>query len=192
MFHRALLPLTLPLIASMLVHHVSAEPFSMSTRTVEIPESGHVTYTVLRTANNEISFLPPQAWKAAIDAKAGTITWTSPDYRSMIRLRIQDDGTSQVPKLQPEELRQAVLQELTGAKITEEFPCYTAGGSGLAFDAEHVVKGDFPVASRLAFVPIPGGTAQFNLTSPRDQFSKKQMVLSRFLTSFRVENNKSK
>ena len=174
----------------MLIYGASAEPFSLGTRTVEIPEAGKVTYTVLSTVQNEIHFLPPQGWKTETDAKAGTLTWTSPDYRSMIRLKVKDDGGDQIPKLQAEELRATVLQELTGAKITEEFPCYTSGGSGLAFDCQRTLDGDYPVATRLAFVPTPGGVAQFNLTAPPEQFARRQMDFSRFLNSFHVESLK--
>jgi hypothetical protein len=108
----------------------------------------------------------------------------------MIRLKVKDDAGEQIPKLQAEELRQSVLQELPGASIKAELPCYTSGGSGLAFDCEPALAGESPAATRLAFVPIPGGMAQFNLTSPSDQFAKKQIDLSRFLNSFRVENLK--
>ena len=122
--------------------------------------------------------------------KDGTITWTSPDYQSMIRLKVSNNGGDQSPKLRPEELRQTVAQEISEAKINEEFPCFTAGAAGLALDCEHVVKGQFVMASRVALVPIPGGLAQFNLTSPKDQFAKRQIDFSRFLNSFRIENGK--
>jgi hypothetical protein len=187
---RILLSLALPLLVPGFVPNGVAEPFSLGTRTVEIPEAGPATLTVLRTAKNELSFLPPTGWKAETDAAAGTITWTSPDYRSMIRLKVKDDAVEQTPKLQADALRQSVLQELPGASIKAELPCYTSGGSGLAFDCEPALAGESPAATRLAFVPIPGGMAQFNLTSPSDQFAKKQIDLSRFLNSFRVENPK--
>jgi len=177
---------------SVLVCNLRAEPFSLGARTINIPEAGQTTYSVLNTAKNEISFLPPQGWKADIDAKAGTITWTSPDYRSMLSLKIKDDKGDQTPKLQAEELRQSVLQSMEGAKIKEEFPCYTSGGSGLAFDCERNADETSAMSVRLAFVPVPGGMAQFNLTSPHDQFIKRQVDFSRFLNSFRVETEKSK
>lgn len=171
--------------------NLSGEPFTLGSRTAEIPESGKVTYTILRTEKNKTSFLPPSGWKSDVDAKGGTVTWTSPDYQSMIRLKISNHGDDQTPKLRPEELRQAVAAEFAEAKINEEFPCFTSGSSGLALDCEHVAKGQFAMTSRVALVPIPGGLAQFNLTSPKDQFTKRQIDFSRFLNSFRIENGKA-
>jgi hypothetical protein len=170
---------------------LSGEPFTLGSRAAEIPESGKVTYAILRTEKNEASFLPPSGWKSEIDAKGRTITWTSADYQSSIRLKISDSGSDQTPKLRAEELRERVAQDIPGAKINEEFPCFTSGASGLALDCEHVAKGQFAMASRMALVPIPGGLAQFSLTSPKEQFTRRQIDFSRFLNSFRVENRKS-
>lgn len=189
MLYRAWFCLVLPLMWTAQLCDLSGEPFTLGSRTAEIPESGKVTYTILRTEKNETSFLPPSGWKAEIDAKGGTITWTSTDYQSSIRLKISDGG-DQTPKLRAEELREMVAQEISGAKINEEFPCFTSGGSGLALDCEHVAKGQFAMASRVALVSIPGGLAQFNLTTPKDQFVKRQIDFSRFLNSFRLENGK--
>lgn len=170
---------------------LSAEPFTLGSLTTEIPESGLVTYTTLRTEKAEAIFLPPAGWKSDIDAKSGIIRWTSPDFQSMIRLTISSRDGEQAGKLRPEELRETVLQEIADAKINEEFPCFTSGGSGLALDCEHVVKKQFVKASRVAVVPLPGGLAQFTLTSPKDQFVKRQIDFSRFLNSFRSESRKS-
>jgi len=187
MIHPALIGLLLPVIWTVLLCDLCAEPFTLGSRTAEIPESGKVTYTILRTEKNETSFLPPSGWKAEVDAKGGTITWTAPDYQSIIRLKISNRGEEQTSKLRPEELRQAVTQEFPEAKITEEFPCFTSGASGLGVDCEHLAKNQFAMSSRVALVPIPSGLAQFNLTSPKDQFAKRQIDFSHFLNSFRSE-----
>jgi hypothetical protein len=189
--HRAWFSLVLPLMWTAQLCNLSGEPFTLGSRTAEIPECGKVTYTILRTDKNETSFLPPPGWKSDVDAKGGTITWTSADYQSSIRLKISAGGDDQSPKLRPEELREMVAQEIANAKINEEFPCFTSGASGLALDCEHVVKQQFAMSSRVALVPIPGGRVQFNLTSPRDQFTKRQIDFSRFLNSFRIESGKS-
>jgi hypothetical protein len=191
MLHRAWFNFVLLLMWAAQLCGLSGEPFTLGSRTAEIPESGKVTYTILRTEKNETSFLPPFGWKSEFDAKGGTITWTSQDYQSMIRLKISNNGGDQTPKLRPEELRETVGREISGAKINEEFSCFTSGESGLALDCEHTDKGQFVMASRVALVPIPGGLAQFTLTSPKAQFFKRQIDFSRFMNSFRIENGKS-
>jgi hypothetical protein len=191
MFHRVWFSLVLPLMWTAQLCSLSGEPFTLGSRTAEIPESGKVTYAILRTEKNETSFLPPSGWKSEIDAKGRTITWTSADYQSSIRLKISDGGSDRTPKLRAEELRETVAQEIPGAKIKEEFSCFTSGASGLALDCEHIAKGQFAMASRVALVPIPGGLAQFSLTSSIDQFTRRQIDFSHFLNSFRVESGKS-
>jgi len=164
----------------------SADSLSIGTRNEIIPENGTVIYTVAKTGVNEFTFLPPPGWKLAVDAKANTLTWTSPDYRSMVRLKISDTDGDALPRINADELRQTVNQESESSKIIAETPCYTSGSSGIAFDFERTVDGKFQVNSRIAFIPVTGGIIQITLTTPKEEFKSRQMDLSRFLNSFRV------
>jgi hypothetical protein len=168
----------------------AAGTFVLSTRTTEIPERGEVTSTVLRVPQLEFTFLSPAGWRCEVDAGKGTLTWTSPDYASVLRLQVRFQGGGRPDQLRSEELRQVVLQELPAARITEEFACPSGAGAGLAFDAERVVHEEFPVSSRMAFVPFPGGRAEILASAPRDQFSQAQVELTGFLNSFRFEAGK--
>jgi hypothetical protein len=168
------------------------QPFELSTSTAEIPERGQVTTTVLRTSQARFSFLPPAGWRAEVDAAKQRITWTSPDYTAVLRLQIRFQGSGQTSQLRPEELRQVVLQELPAARITEEFTCPSGSAAGLAFDAERVVQAEFPVSSRMAFLPVPGGRAELLLSSPREQFHQRQVDLTGFLNSFQVDTDKAR
>jgi hypothetical protein len=166
----------------------AAEPFTLSTKTTDIPERGPVTLTVLRTADHEFIFLPPSGWRSPqVDAKAGTLTWTSQDDTSRLQLKINLSGSGRPTPLRPEELRQVVLQELPAAKITEEFTCHTGSGSGPAFDLERVVDGKFPMSSRVAYFPFSAGRTEVHLSSPTDQFTQRQHELTGFLNSFQVQ-----
>ncbi len=164
-----------------------ADPFSVSTRTVEIPEVGPAVYTVLTTRRSEISFLPPRGCRTAIDPKSGTVSFTASDYSSRISLQVQESGGDATPVLNGEALRQTVLDELKEAKVKPQFPCYTSGGAGVAFDCDYTASDRIPGSARLAFVAIPGGIARFTLTSPQKQFAKRQIDFSQLLNSFRVE-----
>lgn len=164
----------------------SADPLSVGTRNEIIPENGTVIYTVAKSGQNEFTFLPPHGWKSEVDANANTLTWTSPDYRSMVRLKITDTDGDAIPKLNADELRQAISLEQSLAKIIEEHPCYTSGSAGIAFDFERTVDGKFLVNSRIAYIPVPGGFAQITLTAPKEEFRSRQVDLSRFLNSFRL------
>ena len=164
----------------------SADLLSVGTRSEIIPENGTFIYMVAKTAQNEFTFLPPHGWKSVADTKAGTLTWTSPDYRSMVRLKISDANGDAVPAMKADELRQILAHELEDSKFIEELPCYTSGSRGIAFDSERVADGKFPVSSRIAFIPVAGGFAQITLTTPIAEFKSRQMDFSRFLNSFRV------
>lgn len=166
---------------------IRAAQFSISTRTEEIPESGEVTRTVLRTVTSEFTFIPPPGWKSQIDAPSSTITWTSKDYGTMLRLKILSDGSDKLPPLRADDLRLEIHREMSGATVSQEFTCYTAGSSGLAFDLEQMVNEKFPTTSRFAFIPCAGGRVRIQLTTPTGEFAARQNDFTRFLNSFRIE-----
>jgi len=174
-------------IAATSVPLTRAEPFSISTRTEEIPESGEVTRTVLRTTTCEFSFLPPPGWKSQIDAPSSAITWTSQDYRTVLQLKIFSDGSEKLPPLRADNLRIEIHREMSGASVSQEFTCYTAGSSGLAFDLEQTVNEKFRASSRFAFIPCAGGRVRIQLTTPTAEFAARQNDFTRFLNSFRIE-----
>ncbi len=179
-------PLPALLLFATSVHLHSQAAFQIGTRNEEIPENGVVSYTVVRTTRNEFSFLPPPQWRAETDAKAETLSWTSPDYRSMIQLQLPKTATDETPKLKAEELRATILSPSTKLTLTGEFPCYTSGLSGLAFDTTQHVDGKFETSTRTAFFPVSGGVARITLTAPKEQFTTRQLDLSRYLNSLKV------
>lgn len=170
---------------------VNAETiFRLSTRNEPIPENGVVAYTVLRADENEFAFLPPPQWKLEVDQKKSSLSWTSPDFRSLIQIQIQvNAGTSNnAAKLNSEELKAALVARHKQTKILEQFPCYTSGLSGIAFDWERSGEGGFIIRHRSAFIPIAGGYAELTLATPSDQFEKRHMDLMRLLNSFRANH----
>ena len=174
-------------IAVTSISPVQADPFSISTRTDEIPESGEVTRAVLRTAACEFTFIPPSGWKTQIDAPSSTMTWTSKDYSTVVRLKIFSDGSRQVQKLRADDLRREIHSEMSGASVSQEFTCYTAGSSGLAFDLEQMVNDRFSTTSRFAFIPCVGGRVRIQMTTPTGEFAARHYDFTRFLNSFRIE-----
>lgn len=160
--------------------------FRLSTRNEAIPENGIVSYTVLRSEVNEFSFLPPPQWRQAIDQKASSISWTAPDYRTSIQMQLHNTTSNGIPKLQAESLRQELTSRHKQVKILEQFPCYSSGSAGLAFDWERPGEGGFTIRSRSAFLPIDGGLVELTLTASKEQFETRQMDLMRLLNSLRI------
>lgn len=178
---------------ALFVAMTNSEPFSISSRIIEIPESGEVTDTVLRTDKHEFTFLPPAQWKSIVDDKAGVITWTSGDYRSVLRLSItvSTNRSGQPTQNRPEELKHVVLQELPAAKFTEQFPCYTANGNAVGFDLEGLLDDKHSAAIRIVFLPFPGGYVQIKLTTATENFAERQFDLTRLLNSLHIDPVKS-
>lgn len=160
-------------------------------RDEEIPEVGVVSYSVFTTPLNEFVFLPPPRWKRDIDAKAGVVVLTSPDFLSTIRIQIPEQKSEETPVLKSDSLKQSLLQEMADARITEESPSYTAGLAGFAFDAERVVENKIKVRTRDTYFAVAGGAVRISLAAPADQFVARQLDLNRFLNSFRTTRRKS-
>jgi len=167
-------------------------PFFLTTQTVEIPESGIVTNTVLCTPSCEFAFLPPRDWKLGFHTNAIRLTWQKRDLASEITLTVVFKEGGQIPQLQPEILRGIALSRHPGAVIVEEFPCYTRNAKGLAFDMENVSARQFKSNSRLAFIPFKGGWVELALTSPSDQFAEDQLELGLLLNSLGIESRAAK
>lgn len=166
--------------------------FRLATRNEAIPENGVVTYTVLRTDENEFNFLPPHQWRQTADQKSATLSWTAPDFRTSIQMQVREANTNEAPKLNATTLRDELVSRNKQVKIVEEFPCYTSGGSGLAFDWERPGESGFTIRSRSAFIPIAGGQVELTLTTSKEQFDKRQMDLMRLLNSLRITPEKSR
>ncbi len=164
----------------------AAETFRLGTRSEEIPEAGAVKFTTLSAGLNEYVFLPPPGWKTEPDSKTATVTWTSPDFRSLLRLRVPLGDSETIPKPNADELRVLATESKAENKIVEESPCYTAGLAGLAFDIERTTDTKAAIRMRRAFVPVAGGFVEFTVSGPADEFQNRQSDLSRFLNSFRA------
>ena len=166
---------------------LGAGSFSLTTRVVEIAERGEVTLSVLRSEGRELTFFSPAGWRSQLDAAAGTLTFTAPDYASVLRLKVTLSGSGQGPILQPDELRQAARQEMPAATLSEEFTCHAACGSGPGFDLIRAQPGQPSSSGRVGFVPFPGGRAKVVLTCPTSQFRQRQHDLTAFLNSLQAQ-----
>lgn len=164
----------------------AGQSFSLSTRTVEIPENGTVEHLVMRTSNIEISFQPPAGWKADINTNSGVIAWVSSDYATMLSLKIESEGSEKAPSLKPEDFRKLLLAERPTAKVREEFPCHAANASGIGFDVEQNTDAAPSNCSRIAYIPVQGGVAQITLSTSSAEFDRRQITFTRFLNSLRV------
>ena len=163
---------------------VHAENFRLTSRGVEIPEAGYVTNTILSSARHELMFVPPHGWRQSFDTNALLLVWNSGDFATEIRMRIAPAWPP--PQLKPEDLREKIRRDFPAARLKEEFACYTCGGHGLAFDLDESGRNDLTTRMRVAFVPFGGGTVEFTLITPAQDFARNQLLLGHLLNSFRA------
>lgn len=165
---------------------LGAAELTLESRMVSIPENGFVSCLIVRTAQSEVSLVPPPLWKLAIDTNSTTLTWQTPDYRTMLRLRLAP-GQGRVVSLNKEALRERVRLDFPDAEIRDEAECFTATHSGTGFELQQR-KTKFPSVTRLAFVPYDGGLLELQLTCPLDDSEQTRHRLTSVMNSLRIQS----
>ena len=162
--------------------------FQLFTRPLAISERGTVSSYVLQTSHGRFSFLPPPNWVVKEDATAKEVVMMAQTLTTSIRFKIVE-AKPQVSTMPARvaQWRTEILENYPGAKITGEFPCYTSRIEGAAFDLERSAPNKKKIFTRLAFIPLPEGRVEGNLTSTGGKLEDAHIVFGNFLTSFRVE-----
>jgi hypothetical protein len=173
-----------------LVSLQAAGQFRLFTRPLDIPERGTVISYVLHTADAEFRFLPPVDWVVQENATTRTVVMMARNLTTSISFKIVETGSE--ARADTNQWRNAISEKYPDAKILAEFPCYTGSGGGTAFDLERKAANKSRLLTRLAFVPIPGGTVEFNLTAPAGKLDELHLAFGNLLTSFRVEPARAK
>jgi hypothetical protein len=162
---------------------VAAE-ITIESRTVAIPENGSVSSVIVRTAQSEVSLIPPSNWRLTIDTNTTTLTWQTRDFRTMLRLHLVP-GPTGVASVNKEALRRRVRVDFPDAEIMDESECFTANLSGTGFELEQR-KTQFPSVTRLAFVPYDGGMLELQVTFPVDDREQIRPSLTSVMNSLRI------
>jgi len=121
------------------------------------------------------------------DASGKTIQLIPQNLNAGITLRITLAEEKGRPSLDPNKLREVVLERYPGARITNQFTCYTSAEKGIAFDFERTVQTNTRAAGRMAFVSFDAGTIEFELTTLADKLPDYRLTFGAVMTSFHVE-----
>jgi hypothetical protein len=163
---------------------LAAAELTLESRTVAIPENGSVSSLIVRTAQAEVSLIPPPNWRLAIDTNTTTLTWQTRDFRTMLRIRLAPRQGGGAPS-NKEVWRERVKLDFPDAGILDEAECYTSTHSGTGFELEQR-KAQFPLVTRLAFVPHDGGVLELQLTCPLDDDAQTRQQLTGIMNSLRI------
>ena len=168
------------------------EEFRLYKRPLVISERGTVTSYVLQTSKARFSFLPPLNWAVKENAKTKEVVMMARNLITSIRFKIVEAEPEATKEAQVAQWRQAVMENHPDGKITAEFPCYTSKVEGTALDLERIAPNKTKVFTRLAFIPLPEGRVEFNLTTTAGNLADTRLAFGHFLTSFHVEPPASK
>jgi hypothetical protein len=165
----------------------SADEFRLYTQPLVIPERGAVKSYVLQTSKARFSFLPPLNWAVKENTTTKEVVMMARNLITSIRFKIADAAPEATKEARVAQWRQAILENYPDGKITAEFPCYTSKVEGTALDLERISANKTKVFTRLAFIPLPDGRVEFDLTTTSGDLADMRLAFGNFLTSFRVE-----
>jgi hypothetical protein len=161
--------------------------FRFYTRPLVIPERGPVTSYVLQTSKARFSFLPPLNWAVKENATTKEVVMMARNLITSIRFKIVEAAPETTKEARVAQWRQTAQENHPDGKITAEFPCYTSKVEGTALDLERIAPNKTKVFTRLAFIPLPDGRVEFDLTTTGGDLANTRLAFGNFLTSFRVE-----
>ena len=166
--------------------------FRLAMRPLIIPERGTVTSYLLQTSRGRFSFLPPLNWVVKEKATTREVVMMARNLTTSIRFKIVEGTPEPTMEARVARWRQAMSESYPDGRITAEFPCYTSKIAGVALDLERVAPNKTKLFTRLAFVPLPDGHVEFELTTTSGEPADTRLVLGNVLTSFRVESGTEK
>lgn len=178
---------TLLLIPSATRAAPAASGFQLYLERELISERGEVAACVLLTQGCRFRFLPPVNWSIRTDATNLTVVLTPADLSAGIFLVLHPGTNNAAPTLDPDQLRQRVLERYPKAKLVREFTCHVSGRVVPAFDLLNDVPGVGQAVLKFVFAPYPGGLAEFESRTSRDRALATKRNLSWVLGSLRIE-----
>jgi len=161
--------------------------FRLYTRPLSIPERNPATSYVLQTSISCFSFLPPRNWAVKENTTTKEVVMMARNLITSIRFKIVEAVPETTKEARVAQWRQTVQENHPDGKITAEFPCYTSKVEGTALDLERTAPNQTKVFTRLAFIPVPEGRVEFDLTTTSADLAETRLAFGNFLTSFRVE-----
>jgi len=161
--------------------------FRLYTRPLVIQERGTVTSYVLQTPITRFAFLPPLNWVVKENPTTQEVVMMARNLITSIRFKIVEATPEATMEARVAQWRQTVLEKYPDGRITAELPCYTSKIEGAALDLERTAPNNTKVFTRLAFIPLPDGRVEFDLTTTSGNLAETRLAFANFLTTFRVE-----
>src|SRR6185295_13324436 len=164
------------LLSSCLASPDATNQFRLYTQPLVMAERSPMTSYVLQTASARFSFLPPQNWAVKENATTKEVVMMARNLITSIRFKIVEAGPEATKEARVAQWRQTVQENHPDGKITAEFPCYTSKIEGTALDLERIAANKTKVFTRLAFIPLPDGRVEFDLTTTSSDLADTRLA----------------
>jgi len=157
-----------------------------------VPGFTSVTRVYVSAGTNKFAFRAPRSFRVdASNPKKISLTSTNDitfiTVRSLPSLPKKTDAEKK--KSLREICRELLLAEHPGAKILTEFTREADGHSGPAFDLQWPNAAGALQSARVAYIPVPAGILEFQLSTKPDHFRAATYKLNNVLLSFRASKD---
>jgi hypothetical protein len=159
--------------------------FVLQEQIEEAPETGRFASYVLLAGEDQFRFVPPLGWRVTAEASQARLVLVAPGGVPGICLSVRPPSKALAPGADPNGLREEVLRRFPGARIVEEFACYTSGQAGRGFELQWSV-GEALMASRVAYFSTLHGSLEFSLSTSASRMRTSRAALGALLTSFQT------
>jgi hypothetical protein len=150
---------------------------------VLIPERGEVLGYMMSIETNHFSFLPPPEWRVSCKPGSRAVVIISPDLASSITIDFSPvEATEEKPE---QHYKKLLAKRFPEAHVRETFAVHTGIGEGAAFDIERNGANKSRLNSRVVYVMLGSGIAEFALTSPATRFTDCMTTFGNVVSSFR-------
>lgn len=164
----------------------AASTFQLGDHSVFIPERGQVVGCSLQTDNQRLTFVPPESWKATVQAKTKEVIFLSPDRSVTISMQLLEPGSAQSNAAQVDTWRAQVQERHPQGRLVEEFSCYIGERQANGFDMETIANGQ-SIRTRTCLASLPRVTVLFHLRAPSDVFAQHHWAFASMMGSLRLE-----
>lgn len=161
-----------------------AKQFRVVNSSIDDPEVGKIENLLILHEHQQFSLRPPVNTLVGVDEAKSTVSFSIPEKVSM-QVQITSDYPNGLPG--KDVLTQKVIRLYEGSAVLRSSVCPSGIESGWLVDVKRVFNADVSVITRHAFIPIPGGTAEFIFSTESSAFEGWRGTFGSLLNSFQMK-----
>jgi hypothetical protein len=148
-----------------------------------ISEAGTIKKTRIAIDALTLNCQPPYGWQPEVDEGQSSVRFRSLNLSAAFSITV-------LPKTaageSSKDLRTRLGKEFGKIEIVEEFPAYTAGPAGIAFELKQDLSDRLINRMIVAYFPSGRDLIELKLAAPDVTWSQSRRIWSQFLNSFSI------